>query len=82
LVQCQLVGPLVLINGSEGIGTGFSTKIPCHDPEIIVKNLKKMMDNKEMIPMKPWYRGFQGKITFKNINGLFGSSTVYKLWVL
>ena len=60
--------PLVLINGSEGIGTGFSTKIPCHDPEIIVKNLMNMMEDKEIIPMKPWFRGFQGKISFKNIN--------------
>ena len=31
--------PMILINGSEGIGTGFSTKMPPHDPEIIVRNL-------------------------------------------
>ena len=24
--------PLVLINGTEGIGTGFNTKIPAHNP--------------------------------------------------
>ena len=60
--------PMVLINGSEGIGTGFSTKIPCHDPEIIVQNLKNMMDGKKLIPIKPWFRGFQGKIDFKSIN--------------
>ena len=37
--------PLILINGTEGIGTGFSTKVPPHDPELIVKNLINMMDD-------------------------------------
>lgn len=60
--------PMVLINGTEGIGTGFSTKVPCHNPEEIVKNLYNLMDNKPLKEMKPWYRGFQGKIDFKKIN--------------
>jgi len=60
--------PLILINGSEGIGTGFSTKIPPHDPELIVKNLFNMMDNKPFEKMIPWFRGFRGCIEFKGIN--------------
>ena len=60
--------PLILINGSEGIGTGFSTKVPCHNPEEVIKNLFNLMDNKPLQQMKPWYRGFQGKIDFKKIN--------------
>ena len=60
--------PLILVNGSEGIGTGFSTKVPCHNPEEVVKNLINLMDNKPLQQMKPWYRGFQGKIDFKKIN--------------
>ena len=31
--------PLVLINGSEGIGTGFSTKIPSHNPSVSYTHL-------------------------------------------
>lgn len=31
------VVPMVLINGAEGIGTGWSTSIPNHDPEDIVR---------------------------------------------
>jgi DNA topoisomerase-2 len=27
--------PLILINGCEGIGTGWSTSIPSHNPRII-----------------------------------------------
>ena len=60
--------PLILVNGTEGIGTGFSTKVPCHNPEEIVKNLYNLMDDKPLKQMKPWYRGFQGKIDFKKIN--------------
>lgn len=62
------VVPIILINGTEGIGTGFSTKVPCHDPEEVIKNLFNLMDDKPIQQMKPWYRGFQGKIDFKKIN--------------
>jgi len=60
--------PLILINGSEGIGTGFSTKVPPHDPELIVKNLFNMMDDKPLEKMIPWFRGFKGTVDFKGIN--------------
>ena len=29
--------PMVLVNGGLGIGTGFSTKIPCHNPGDVIK---------------------------------------------
>jgi DNA topoisomerase-2 len=32
--------PLLLVNGSEGIGTGYSTNIPCYNPDEIISNLK------------------------------------------
>lgn len=35
--------PMSLVNGSEGIGTGWSTYIPCHNPRDIVDNLKRIM---------------------------------------
>ena len=60
--------PMILINGSEGIGTGYSTKIPPHNPEQIVKNLINMMDDKPFEKMIPWFRGFKGVIEFKGIN--------------
>jgi DNA topoisomerase-2 len=62
--------PLVLINGTEGIGTGFSTKIPPHDPEIIVRNLLNLLDDKPMENVKPWFRGFKGAIDFKGVNDI------------
>lgn len=60
--------PLILINGTEGIGTGFSTKIPPHNPEEIVENLFRLMDDKPMEKIIPWFRGFKGLIEFKGIN--------------
>lgn len=60
--------PMILVNGSEGIGTGFSTKVPPHNPEEIVKNLINMMDDKPFEKMIPWFRGFKGTVEFKGIN--------------
>ena len=54
--------PMILINGCEGIGTGFSTKIPCYNPVEIVNNLKNMMNGEEIKEMSPWYRGYNGNI--------------------
>ncbi|KAJ7356666.1 DNA topoisomerase II [Mycena albidolilacea] len=56
------VVPMVLINGAEGIGTGWSTNIPCFNPTDIVANLRRMIAGEEMVPMHPWWRGFIGEI--------------------
>ncbi|KAH7911821.1 DNA topoisomerase [Hygrophoropsis aurantiaca] len=54
--------PLVLVNGAEGIGTGWSTTIPCYNPEDIVANIRRLMNDEELVPMLPWWRGFKGTI--------------------
>lgn len=54
--------PTVLINGAEGIGTGWSTFIPNYSPRDIVHNLKRLMADEELVPMEPHYRGFKGTI--------------------
>lgn len=54
--------PMVLVNGCEGIGTGWSTKIPNHNPRDIVANLRGMMQGNEPKPMIPFYKNFQGQI--------------------
>lgn len=60
--------PMILVNGTEGIGTGFSTKIPPYNPLDIVDNIYNLMDGKELKEMTPWFRGFKGEIKFKDIN--------------
>jgi len=54
--------PTILVNGSEGIGTGWSTSIPCYDPADIVANVRRMIRDEDLVPMTPWYRGFKGSI--------------------
>jgi len=56
--------PLLLINGSQGIGTGFSTSIPCFNPDDLKRELKQMVSNPEheIAELKPWYKGFKGEI--------------------
>ena len=36
--------PMVLINGSYGVGTGFSSNIPTYNPRAIVDNLKLLLN--------------------------------------
>ena len=52
------IAPLSLINGAEGIGTGWSTFIPMFNPADIVQNLKSMMQGREPVRMQPWFKGF------------------------
>lgn len=55
--------PSILINGCEGIGTGWSTSIPCYNPIDIANNfILKLDGNDFQNNMTPWYRGFKGKI--------------------
>lgn len=54
--------PTLLVNGSAGIGTGFSTNIPAFDPKDIIANVKRMIAGESPLEMSPWYRGFQGTI--------------------
>ncbi|KAF3321549.1 DNA topoisomerase 2 [Carex littledalei] len=54
--------PLVLVNGSEGIGTGWSSYIPNYNPRDVVANVRRLLNDEMMEPMDPWYRGFKGSI--------------------
>ena len=61
--------PLVLVNGSDGIGTGWSSFVPNHDPRLVIDNVRAMLDGKALAPMAPWYRGFSGRIRGKAPKG-------------
>lgn len=43
--------PMVLVNGADGIGTGWMTKIPNHNPREIIENLYRMIRGEEPVPM-------------------------------
>jgi DNA topoisomerase II len=54
--------PMILVNGSEGIGTGFSCYVPPFNPNDIRNNITNVLNGKSIQKMKPWFRGFKGKI--------------------
>lgn len=58
--------PIVLINGTSGIGTGFSTDVPKYNPIDICDALFKLLDGKILDKnedLTPWYNGFTGTVT-------------------
>jgi len=62
--------PMILVNGSEGIGTGYSTNIPPFNPLDIMVNIRayiKGTDVSKLNELTPWYSGFTGRIE-KNID--------------
>lgn len=54
--------PMVLVNGSEGIGTGWSSFIPNHNPREIVNNILQKLDGRPFKPMNAFYKNFGGDI--------------------
>lgn len=67
--------PMILVNGcTAGIGTGWSSQVPCYNPVDIIGEIKKWLseresdskeddkNEKEDKEMNPWYRGFNGVI--------------------
>jgi DNA topoisomerase-2 len=61
--------PLVLINGAEGMGTGFSTYIMGYKPDDLKKRTLEILNgSKKKTSLTPWYRGFSGTIS-KNLEG-------------
>ncbi|XP_064549101.1 DNA topoisomerase 2 [Drosophila montana] len=56
--------PMVLVNGAEGIGTGWSTKIANYNPRELINNLRRMINGEEPLPLHPWYKNFTGSMDY------------------
>ena len=57
--------PMILVNGSKGVGTGFSTEVLCYNPVDIIKYLKNKLQHQSFLnvnPFVPYYEGFTGTI--------------------
>jgi DNA topoisomerase-2 len=54
--------PMILVNGTDGIGTGFSTEVQSYNPRDIVNNIRRTIKNKECREMMPWYKHFKGVV--------------------
>jgi len=60
------VVPMVLVNGAEGIGTGFSSYVPPYNIEDIKKNIRNVFYELPLVPMIPFFKGFTGTIEKKS----------------
>jgi DNA topoisomerase-2 len=55
--------PMILINGSKGIGTGFSTDVMSYDPLQVIGYLKSKLNSEIYnLDFVPYYEGFQGTV--------------------
>ena len=69
--------PMILVNGGEGIGSGWSCSVPCYNPKDLINCIKIWLENEgevlledpetgmvsSLLPeITPWYRGFKGTI--------------------
>ena len=54
---------MVLVNGTDGVGTGWASKIPNYKPREIVENLLRMLEGLGPKEMVPWYKNFRGTIS-------------------
>jgi len=64
--------PMVLVNGADGIGTGWSSFIPQFNPSEIVTYLEnKLKGKKKNIELIPWYKGYKGEMIYDEENNKF-----------
>jgi DNA topoisomerase-2 len=54
--------PMLLINGSTGIGTGFSTSVTMFSPKDVKANVLRFLDGEAMEDMTPHFAGFKGTV--------------------
>jgi DNA topoisomerase-2 len=54
--------PMILVNGSKGIGTGFSTEILNYNPLTLIDYIQNKISGGDLPKLVPYYDGFKGKI--------------------
>jgi DNA topoisomerase-2 len=62
--------PMLLVNGARGIGTGYSTYIPPHNPTELKSMLQSWLTGTQDAldrPLKPWFKGFKGTVSADGI---------------
>ena len=70
--------PMILINGTKGIGTGWSTDIPQYNPVDVLNCMYKLLKNEPLEELTPWYRNYDGKF-IKNGPKSFINLGVYQI---
>lgn len=71
------VFPVMFLNGSNGMSTGFSNDLQPRNPEEIIEYIKKKLagTDKPRMTLLPWFKGHLGKVAYNeelNRNESFG----------
>ena len=67
----------LLVNGSQGIGTGYSTSIPKYNPRDLITNVRSRIKGTPLKTLVPHFRGFTGKIE-ESTPGSYITSGIYE----
>src|SRR3990167_5240494 len=54
--------PMALVNGCDGIGSGWATSIPNHNPREVISNLRRLINGQDPFTMHPNFKGYTGLI--------------------
>ena len=55
--------PVILINGSQGIGTGYASKVLSYNPTDLKNDIIAILNGTERTTLIPWYKGYRGLIS-------------------
>jgi DNA topoisomerase-2 len=58
--------PMLLVNGCNGIGTGWSTFVPNHSLLDVIAYLRDLLHGRQPSPLQPHYEGFKGTIDIRD----------------
>jgi DNA topoisomerase-2 len=74
-IEAKLFGPIlpmVLMNGANGIGTGFMTNIAKYNPMDVLQIYRAFLNGEDAdYDIVPFYYGFKGSILKGNVEGTF-----------
>jgi len=60
--------PMVLVNGADGIGTGWSTFIPNYDIRDVIQEVRRLLRGERAKTLHPQYTGWSGQIYPDELN--------------
>uniref|UniRef100_A0A0N4WRI8 DNA topoisomerase 2 n=1 Tax=Haemonchus placei TaxID=6290 RepID=A0A0N4WRI8_HAEPC len=58
---CPII-PMILINGAEGIATGWSTRVLSHDINKVIDNVRRLIEGEKFEKMTPSFSDFSGSV--------------------
>jgi len=69
--------PMVLVNGSFGLGSGYSSNVPMFNPMDIVGYLINKIEDKRCKKLIPYYKNFNGDIIYDEKNERYITRGIY-----